>query len=125
MIIADSIEIVLGVNVIYIIENFSTIPLIEQLKLTIVILVVIITLLTILSKIYMMLDSKEGIVYKEGLILNDGKLYRFSDVKKYEFKNSSISYKYRDLVLTYENNETKTMYINKDDIAKFDDLLNK
>lgn len=125
MIIADSIEIVLGVNVIYIIENFSTIPLIEQLKLKIVILVVIITLLTILSKIYMMLDSKEGIVYKEGLILNDGKLYRFSDVKKYEFKNSSISYKYRDLVLTYENNETKTMYINKDDIAKFDDLLNK
>jgi hypothetical protein len=125
MIITDSIERVLGVDVIYIIKHFSKVALIEQLKLMIVILVVIITLLTILSKVYMMINFKEGIVYEEGLTLNDGKLYRFSDVKKYEFKNSPISYKYRNIVLIYKNNETKTVYINRDDIDKIDDLINK
>lgn len=120
----NSISEALQINVRYIIEHFYTALFVEQLKLIFIILAVIFTVLTIAIHMYIMFDSKKGIVYKEGLILDDGKLYKFGDVKMYEFNISSRGYKYKDVVLTYEN-ESKIVCINKDDIAKFEDLLNK
>ena len=62
-------------------------------------------------------------MYKEGLILENGKLYSFDNVKSYEFKVSARGIKYRDLILTFEDKTVKKLYIYKDDTDKFKDLL--
>jgi hypothetical protein len=84
-----------------------------------IIWVIIFTLMGIQNKF----NFKKGIVFKEGIILDDGNLYRFDYVKKYEIKHSDKGFKYRDLVLTYKDNKIKTVYIYKYDIEEFKGLL--
>ncbi|WP_147568476.1 hypothetical protein [[Clostridium] dakarense] len=71
------------------------------------------------------IKSKNWILYKEGFLLGDGILYSFDSVESYEFKTSFKGIKYNNLVLNFDNKAIKTLYIYKDDIDKFKDLLDK
>lgn len=109
----------------YILENFSKSIFKEQFFFVYDISIVICILCALIMFIYAIIDSKKGIIYKEGLILGDGKLYRFDRIKSYEFKTSFKGREYRDLVLNFNKKISKTMYIYKDDIDKFKELLEK
>ncbi|MGX4599131.1 hypothetical protein [Faecalimicrobium sp. JNUCC 81] len=74
---------------------------------------------------YVKVKSKNEILYKEGVLFGDGKLYSFDSVKSYEFKTSWKGIKYNNLVLTFDNKAIKTLYIYNEDIDKFKDLLER
>lgn len=107
----------------YIIGNFFTAPFMDQFEFIYIINAILWLVMFISIERYIKIDSKQGILYKEGLILENGRLYRFSNVKSYEFKTSFKGIKYRELVLTFDDNKVKTVYIYKDDIEKFKELL--
>ncbi|WP_042272594.1 hypothetical protein [Faecalimicrobium dakarense] len=109
----------------YILENFSEVSFKEQYLFIFIVNSAIWALCFLIMFIYEKVDSKKGIVYKEGLILSDGKLYSFDGVKNYEFNTSFKGIKYRDLVLTYGDKTVKTVCIYNDDIDRFKALLDK
>lgn len=109
----------------YILENFSKVPFKEQSLFIVDINSVIWILCLLIMFIYTKISSKKGILYKEGLILDDGKFYSFESAKSYNFKSSFRGREYRDLVLKYDNKTFKTVYIYNDDIDKFKALLDK
>ncbi|MGX4599134.1 hypothetical protein [Faecalimicrobium sp. JNUCC 81] len=109
----------------YILENFSEVSFKEQYLFIFIINGVIWALCFLIMFIYEKIDSKKGIVYREGLILSDGKLYSFDKVKNYKFNTSFKGMKYRDLVLTYDDKNVKTVCIYNEDIDKFKALLDK
>ncbi|MBO3443912.1 hypothetical protein [Clostridium sp. CCUG 7971] len=109
----------------YILENFSEVSFKEQYLFIFIINGVIWALCFLIMFIYEKIDSKKGIVYREGLILSDGKLYSFDKVKNYKFNTSFKGMKYRDLVLTYDDKNIKTVCIYNEDIDKFKALLDK
>lgn len=109
----------------YILENFSKVTFKEQFLFMFTISGFIWVLCILIMFINVKIGSKKGIVYKEGLILQNGKLYSFDNVRSYEFKTSFKGMKYRDLILTYNGEFVKTVCIYKDDIDKFKELLEK
>lgn len=109
----------------YILKNFSQVSFKEQYLFIFIVNGAIWALCFLIMFIYEKTDSKKGIVYKEGLILSDGKLYSFDMVKNYKFNTSFKGVKYRDLVLTYDNKTVKTVCIYNEDIDKFKALLDK
>ncbi|WP_147568477.1 hypothetical protein [[Clostridium] dakarense] len=109
----------------YILENFSKVPFKEQSLFIVDINSVIWILCLLIMLIYSKASSRKGILYKEGLILDDGKFYSFESIKSYNFKSSFRGTKYRDLVLKYDNKTFKRMYIYNEDIDKFKTLLDK
>lgn len=113
------------INFKYILKNFSKVSFSDQLSFIFSIFGFIWILCFLTVFICSKRDSKKGIVYKEGLILENGKLYSFDNVKNYEFKVSARGIKYRDLILTFDDKTVKKLYIYKDDIDKFKDLLDK
>lgn len=109
----------------YILQNFSKSTFLDQFFFVFNINMVICILCVLTMYIYAKIDSKKGILYKEGFISGEGKLYSFNNLKSYKIKTSFKGRQYRDLVLTYNNKAVKTLYIYKDDIDKFKDLLDK
>lgn len=109
----------------HVLENFSKVTFKEQYTFIFIINSFIWILLLLILFIHAKIDSKKGIVYKEGLILADGKLYTFDSVKSYEFTSSYKGIKYRNLILTYNKKTVKTINIYKDDIDKFKTLLDQ
>ncbi|MGX4599130.1 hypothetical protein [Faecalimicrobium sp. JNUCC 81] len=109
----------------YILENFSKVSFSEQLQFVINIYGILWISGILIVFIYFKISLREGIIYKEGLILDKSKLYSFYSTKSYEFKTSVKGIKYRDLVLTYDDKVVKTLRIYKDDVDKFKDLLDK
>lgn len=114
-----------GLDFKYIIENFYKVPFKEQHLFIFTINGSIWMLCFFIMSIYAKISSKKGILYKEGFLLGDGKLYRFDSVKSYDFNISFKGIKYNNLVLNFDNKVTKTLHIYKDDIEKFKDLLEK
>lgn len=109
----------------YIMKNFSEVPFKEQYLFIFDINSVIWILCLLIMFIYTKASSMKGVLYKEGLILDDGKFYSFESIKSYNFKSSFRGKKYRELVLKYDNKTFKRMYIYNDDIDKFKALLDK
>lgn len=70
-------------------------------------------------------DEKKGILYKEGIILEDGNLYKFGNFTLYEVKPSYKGYNYKDLVLTYKDDKVKTINIYSHDVENFKGLLKR
>lgn len=110
---------------IFTLENFYNMDFINQFLFILNISIFILMMCFLIKFIYTKIDTKKGIVYKEGLILDNGKLYRFDSVKGYEFINSFEDSGYIDLILTYDEKTIKTMYIHNEDIDKFKALLDK
>ncbi|MBO3443908.1 hypothetical protein [Clostridium sp. CCUG 7971] len=113
------------INFKYIVKNFSRVSFSDQLSFVFSIFGFIWILFFLTVFIYSKSDSKKGIVYKEGLILENGKLYSFDSIKSYEFKVSGRGIKYSDLVLTFDGKTVKKLYVYKDDTDKFKELLDK
>ncbi|MGX4599135.1 hypothetical protein [Faecalimicrobium sp. JNUCC 81] len=109
----------------YIMENFAKVPFEEQSLFIVDINSIIWILCLLIMFIYTKASSRKGILYKEGLILDDGKFYSFESAKSYNFKSSFRGTKYRDLVLKYDNKTFKRMYIYNEEIDKFKAILDK
>lgn len=113
------------IDFIYILKNFSKISFKEQHNFIYTISCSIWVICPLIMYICDKIKSNNWILYKEGFLLGDGKLYSFDSVKSYEFKTSWKGIKYNNLVLTFDNKVIKILYIYNEDIDKFKDLLER